>query len=190
MKCMDELTRNILFKGQEGQGRSAITRLMLAAGGSTEKERKNRERESEAQSKTSFHTRLWRGVHAHTVDAEHAHTPPRECGQNAALFHCRNILLCMRKWVCVRAQGCALEAVSLSSPSGVIKARTSHPERSPFLTHSVLPPSDRGPPSNLLHKTSSTNCTLPVGAARPIKVSYLVPIIPSCPPYKRWTLHG
>uniref|UniRef100_A0A0S7EW16 PPUP8344 n=1 Tax=Poeciliopsis prolifica TaxID=188132 RepID=A0A0S7EW16_9TELE len=95
-----------------------------------------------------------------------------------------------RMSVCERAHVCAFEAVSLSSPSGVIKARTSHPERSPFFTHSVLPPSDTGPPSNLLHKTSSTNCTLPVGAARPIKVSYLVPIIPSCPPYKRRTLHG
>ena len=90
--------------------------------------------------------------------------------------------------VCV----CVWQSVSLSSPSGVIKAGTNHPERS-LPSSSIHPfPSLPPPPHSLAliqkkhqiypHKTCAANRIAPAAAAQPIKLAYLVPIIPSCPP--------
>lgn len=131
MKCMDKKASSFLFsfkKEAEGRGISAISSLLLAAGGSS-----IRKNPRHSQRLPFTHS------HEHTPYTQSTLTHSTECRQNAALFHaeisccacaCACACVCMRVW----------QAVSLSTPSAVIKARTNHPERSPFFIHSLHNP--------------------------------------------------
>lgn len=122
---MDEQTKILLlfflfWRAQKGEGN-------LPSLGCPSSRRVFNTKQPQTQSKASFHTLR---PSAHTMHAGQSRTYSTENADRKQLCLTAEISACVHVCVCVR------QSVSLSSPSGVIKARTNHPERSPILMHS------------------------------------------------------